>query len=103
MRAPVCEQKGSDIYNMHNKFSHSYARFFLCLSFDSLNFAFSIATIITHFFDLGTFLKYTQIEGRTGNTPLWEFDFVMPRISEFAHWGIWVLAQRRKLVSREAY
>ena len=40
-------------------------------TFNNLNFAFSIATIITHFFDLGTFLKYTRIEGRTGITPLW--------------------------------
>ena len=27
-------------------------------TFYSFNFAFSMATIITHFFDLGTFLKY---------------------------------------------
>ena len=45
-------------------------------TFYSYNFAFSMATIITHFFDLGTFLKYTRIEGRTGSTHLWEFEFV---------------------------
>ena len=40
-------------------------------TFNSFNFAFSITTIITHFFDLVSFSKYTQIEGRTGRTPLW--------------------------------
>ena len=40
-------------------------------TFNCFNFAFSISTIITHFFDLGTFLKSTQIEGRAGSTLLW--------------------------------
>ena len=42
-----------------------------------------------HFFDLGTFLKYTRIEGRTGSTIhlCGEFDFVQSRISEFAPVG----------------
>ena len=53
-------------------------------TFNSFNFAFSIATIITHFFDLETFLKYTRIESRSGSG---EFGFVMPRVSEFAPMG----------------
>ena len=66
-------------------------------TFNGFNFAFSIATIITHCFDLGTFLKYTRIGGRTGSTPLWGVFFVTQRISEFAPVGnIGVPAQRRR-------
>ena len=40
-------------------------------TFNSFNFAFSLGTIITYIFDLGTFLKYAQIEGRTVNSRMW--------------------------------
>ena len=50
-------------------------------------FAFSIATIITHFFALGTFLKYTQIEAEPEVHLCGELDFVTPRISAFAPVG----------------
>ena len=63
------------------KLSHS-ALLKLDNTFNSFNFAFSVATIIAHFFDLGTFLNAKPEVHLSG-----EFDFVTPRIFEFAPVG----------------
>ena len=56
-------------------------------TFNSLNFAFSIATII-NFFDLGTFLGTHGLKVNQEVHLCQEFDFVTPRISDLLQWGI---------------